>query len=266
MWRRSITTLDARLHWHCHFMQKFESEPGVEDANFMRSMDGLREGDFDRGKFEAWCEGRTGYPMVDACMRMLRETGWVNFRMRAMLVSFAAYDLWLHWKEPAVHLAGLFTDYEPGIHYCQMQMQSGTTGINTIRTYSPVKQAQDHDPEGVFVKKWVPELRDLPGVYVFEPWKAPAEVQLKAGCVMGRDYPKPIVDHALAVKEAREKIYALRRQLHVRAEADGVQEKHGSRKSGMKQVGERRPKVGKKAKGGKGKMGGEGGLFEEVVK
>ena len=81
-------------------------------------------------------------------MRQLRATGWLNFRMRAMLVSFAAYHLWLHWREPGLFLARQFLDFEPGIHWSQMQMQSGTTGINTLRIYSPSKQARDQDPQG----------------------------------------------------------------------------------------------------------------------
>ena len=95
----------SRLRWHCHFMQKLEDEPAIEWRNVARSVDGLRagdgvhEGDIDLERLQAWCEGRTGFPMVDACMRQLRATGWLNFRMRAMLVSFAAYHLWLHWRD-----------------------------------------------------------------------------------------------------------------------------------------------------------------------
>ena len=118
----------------------------------------------------AWKNGTTGYPFVDACMRYLRTNGWINFRMRAMLVSFASYQLWLDWKKTSKHLAKLFTDYEPGIHYSQFQMQSGTTGINTLRIYNPLKQSYDHDPQGYFIKKWVPELSDIPNKYIHEPW------------------------------------------------------------------------------------------------
>ena len=208
----------GRLRWHCHFMQKLEDEPAIEQRNFARVFDGLRPGDssawgdIEEQRFEAWCNGSTGYPMVDACMRSLRATGWLNFRMRAMLVSFAAYHLWLHWRQPGLFLARQFLDFEPGIHWSQMQMQSGTTGINTLRIYSPTKQALEHDPQGLFVRRWVPEFG------------SPA-------------YPPPIVDERLAVAAAKERLYALRATPEARAEADAVQQRHGSRKSGLPQSG-----------------------------
>jgi deoxyribodipyrimidine photo-lyase len=201
-WKRALRAFDARLHWRCHFMQKMEDEPRIEFENFVRAYDGMREEDWNEERFAAWKEGRTGYAMVDASMRMLARTGWINFRMRAMLVSFASYDLWLHWKKPALHLAKLFVDYEPGIHYSQMQMQSGTTGINTLRMYSPEKQQADQDPGGVFVKEWLGE-----------------EV------VADR-----IVDHKQAVALARARIGEVRKRTGTRAEAGRVMAKHGSRK------------------------------------
>jgi deoxyribodipyrimidine photo-lyase len=205
----------GRLRWHCHFMQKLEDEPAIEHRNFSRACDGLRENAFDAERFEAWREGRTGFPMVDACMRSLNATGWLNFRMRAMLVSFAAYHLWLHWREPGLHLARQFLDFEPGIHWSQMQMQSGTTGINTLRIYSPAKQAADHDPQGNFVRRWVPEF--------------------------GTDaYPKPIVDERQAVAAAKQRLYALRDTRDARSEAQTIQNKHGSRKSGLPPTTRRR--------------------------
>ena len=111
----------------------------------------------------------TGYPLIDASMRCLRSTGYINFRMRAMLVSFASYDLWLDWRRTSRFLASMFVDYEPGIHYSQFQMQSGVTGINAVRVYNPTKQQQDQDPHGVFVKQWIPNLRSVSDTWIHSP-------------------------------------------------------------------------------------------------
>lgn len=229
-WPKALAAFQSRLHWHCHFIQKFESEPEIEFRNMARSCDGLRENDFSDEKFHAWCKGETGFPFVDACMRYLNATGWINFRMRAMLVSFASYDLWLHWQQPALHLARLFADYEPGIHYSQVQMQSGTTGINTLRIYNPIKQSMDQDPDGTFIRSWVPELADLFGPMIHTPWQATDLEQLAAGCVIGRDYPEPIVDHAEASRAARGRFAAVRASTAGKDDRQKVVAKHGSRK------------------------------------
>ena len=230
----------GRLRWHCHFMQKLEDEPDIEFHNFARVCDGLREDEFNDAHFAAWCEGRTGYPMVDACMRSLIASGWLNFRMRAMLVSFASYHLWLHWRPTGLFLARQFLDYEPGIHWSQMQMQSGTTGINTLRMYSPTKQALDQDPQGLFIRRWVPELARVPLPYLAEPWKMDASVQRMAGCMIGVDYPAPIVEEKAALKAAKDRMYGLRTTAQAREEASDVQERHGSRKSGLPPSTQRR--------------------------
>lgn len=211
-------------------MQKLEDEPDIEFHNMSRVYDGLREDEFSQSRFDAWCHGQTGYPMVDACMRALHERSWINFRMRAMLVSFASYHLWLHWRPTAVYLARHFLDFEPGIHFSQFQMQSGTTGINTVRIYSPIKQVEDQDPSGDFIRTFVPELGGVPDEYLSEPHKMPQSIQSKVGCRIAKDYPPPIVDHKTAYRLAKERIFAVRRQEKARQEAATVLQRHGSRK------------------------------------
>ena len=228
-WWRSLRSFRDRLRWRGHFMQKLEDEPAIEHRNFSRAYDGLREGDFDPARFAAWCDGRTGYPMVDACIRALHLGGWVNFRMRAMLMSFASYHLWLHWRPTSLHLARNFLDYEPGIHYPQSQMQSGTTGINTLRIYSPAKQVLDHDPQGIFIRRYVPELEPVPDEFLAEPHTMPRLLQKLIGVEIGRDYPAPIVDHAAAYKRARSRMDAAATGPEAKSEAARVLHRHGGR-------------------------------------
>lgn len=219
----------SRLHWHCHFIQKLESEPEIEWRNMHRGYDGLREDAFDVARFEALKNAQTGWPMVDACVVMLQQTGWLNFRMRAMLVSTAAYPLWLHWRPVGEWLATQFLDYEPGIHWSQLQMQSGTTGINTTRVYNPIKQAQDHDPRGLFVRKWLPPMRQVPDTWLFEPWKMTPLVQEHVHLKVGTDITVPLVDLPLALKQSKDLLHQRRQQPEVKANKSLIIEKHASR-------------------------------------
>lgn len=227
MWRASINSFLKRLHWHCHFIQKFETEPEIETLPMARIYDSLRPAS-DSYRLWAFETGMTGYPFVDACMRYLTHYGWINFRMRAMLQSFASYHLWLRWQDSGQIMARLFTDYEPGIHWSQCQMQSGETGINTVRIYAPVKQGLDQDPSGDFTREWVPELSGLSGASVHEPWKYRGAEDLFA--VDCGDYPGPIVDHKAAVKAARDAIFKVRATVPAKREAQAVYQKHGSRR------------------------------------
>ena len=199
MFKRSLSSFSSRLVWRCHFMQKLEDQPDLDRVCMHRGFEGLREPFHNSEFLQAWCQGQTGYPFVDACMRSLNQTGWLNFRMRAMLVSFAAYHLWLDWRQFGPHLARQFTDYEPGIHYSQLQMQSGVTGINTLRIYNPVKQSYDQDPEGKFIRKWVPELADISPQWLHEPWK----IKHHVASPLGKHYPFPLVINETAMKQAR---------------------------------------------------------------
>ncbi|WP_218836789.1 FAD-binding domain-containing protein, partial [Candidatus Pelagibacter communis] len=227
---KSLRSFRSRLAWHCHFIQKLYDEPEIEYQNMNRAYDGIRENDFNEQYHQAWKDGLTGYPFVDACMRYLKSNGWINFRMRAMLVSFASYQLWLDWRKTSKHLARLFTDYEPGIHYSQFQMQSGTTGINTIRIYNPIKQSTDQDPEGEFIKKWVPELKEIPNKLVHEPWKLTYIDQKGLGIEIGKHYPNPIVDHHSSSKIARDKIWMVKKTEEAKFNAKKILEKHASAK------------------------------------
>lgn len=235
-----ISGFESRLHWHCHFMQKLESEPELEYENMHHAHDEMRDEHcadaISQQRLQAWSSGQTGWPLVDACMAMLRTTGWVNFRMRAMLMSTASYLYWLHWRKTGLHLAREFLDYEPGIHWSQAQMQSGTTGINTLRIYNPIKQAMDHDPEGIFVRHWIPSLRQVPTTWIFEPWKMPVSLQVQYHCVTGRDYPFPLVEINTAIKEARLRVSQARQTNNTDLETMAVVKKHASRKTRIKSM------------------------------
>lgn len=216
--KRAFGNAITRLRWHCHFIQKFEQETEYETLCVNRGYETL-EHTKNEAHITAWKTGNTGYPMVDACMRCLHQTGWINFRMRAMLVSFFCHQLYQDWRNGVYHLAKMFLDYEPGIHYTQFQMQAGTTGINTIRMYNPVKQSEDHDPEGVFIKKWIPELQNVPTEHIHTPWKMTEMEQNMYAVVIGKDYPMPIINLETASKHAKNMIWGHRNDEMVKMES-----------------------------------------------
>jgi len=226
--KKSINSFRKRLAWHCHFIQKFYDQPDIEYTNMNTAFDGIRENSFNEAYFEAWKNGTTGFPFVDACMRYLKNKGWINFRMRAMLVSFASYQLWLDWRITSKYLAKLFTDYEPGIHYSQFQMQSGTTGINAIRIYNPIKQSRDQDPDAVFIKKWIPELSNVPSSLVHEPWKLTYLDQKSYDFQIGKNYPLPIVDNAKETKNSRDRIWKIKKSHESKILSASILKKHTS--------------------------------------
>lgn len=208
--KKAVQFFLERMYWRSAYLQNFERGVQTERFTDLDVFDGLREAFFDPARLTAWKEGRTGYPMVDAAMRMLRATGWINMRARGMLASFALNELWLAWREVGMHLAQEFLDYEPGIHWNQIQIHAGSSRQSRPLHYNAVKQAKDHDEQGVFVRKWVPELCRVPTQFIFEPWGMPFEVQSAAECMIGVDYPAPIVEHLQAARAARQIVYALR--------------------------------------------------------
>jgi len=215
----------SRIHWHSHFIQKFEMEMRMEFENLNSGFDRLRQ----NGQVEylkRWAEGSTGIPLVDACMRAVKATGYLNFRMRAMVMSFWSHILWQPWQMAVHHLAQCFSDYIPGIHYPQVQMQSSVTGINTIRVYNPIKQSLEKDPQAEFISKWIPELAELPVPFRHEPWKLSPLEQQFYGFRIGEDYPEPIVDIAKATNFAREQLWQMKQDPLVRVENQRILQKH----------------------------------------
>lgn len=225
-WLRSLEAFESRLAWHCHFIQKLETEPELEFENANRAFDGLRESEFNTQYFEAWCKGETGYPLIDACMRSLLKTGWLNFRMRAMLVSFASYQLWLDWRVTSHFLAKHFLDFEAGIHFSQFQMQSGVTGINSIRIYSPLKQSEDQRGALKFVRQYLPELKAVSDEFVLNPAATPPMLQLMSEFQLGHDYPHPIVDPQASYDQAKKRIFEWRQLPEVEALSRDVLRRH----------------------------------------
>lgn len=222
-WGGSLSSFQSRLAWRDHFMQKLEDQPSIETRD-LHPVAATRPREMDATRLAAWANGETGLPFLDACLRYVRATGWLNFRMRAMVISVASYHLWLDWRATGSHLARMFTDYEPGIHWPQVQMQSGTTGINIPRIYNPVKQGLDQDPTGIFTRRWLPELAPVPDAFLQQPWRWPEAQRL-----LGHRYPEPIIDIASAAREARDRIWRARRSAGFAEVASDIVKRHASR-------------------------------------
>ena len=214
--KSDLYSFKKRLYWHCHFIQKLHTEPELEFYSMHRMCDQLRL-EQDDELIDKWFNGETGFPFLDACMKYLHKYGWINFRMRAMIMSFASYNLWQPWQKTSPLLAQLFTDYEPGIHISQVQMQSGVTGINLPRIYSVSKQSEDQDPDAIWIKSILPQLNEV-------------DPKLVHTSKLNNVYIPQIIDLKSSARVARERIWGIRKSNEFKKEAAAVYIKHGSRK------------------------------------
>ncbi len=227
-WKKPLSAFISRLTWHDHFIQKFESEHAMQHRAINRAYADFPyiDGPEAQRRFYLWTKGRTGVPLVDACMRALSSTGYINFRMRAMVTSFLCHHLNVHWAHAAEYLASVFLDFEPGIHYPQIQMQAGITGTNTIRLYNPVSQAEKLDPDGEFISRWIPELREMPAQYVAAPWKIPPLEMAMLEVNLPEHYERPIINIEEAYRDARDRLWSYRERHDVKAEAKRILSRH----------------------------------------
>jgi deoxyribodipyrimidine photo-lyase len=191
-WLEELIWRDFYIHILYHF-------PKVRGANFNEKYDPLAWQN-DEDDFRAWCEGRTGYPIVDAAMRQMTTIGWMHNRARMIVASFLTKDLLVDWKKGERFFMQHLVDGDPAANNGGWQWAAGT-GTDAqpyFRIFNPTSQAKKHDPQGDYIRRWVPELAAVPDEHIHEPWKMDEDAQEAAGCVIGEDYPAPIIDHSKA--------------------------------------------------------------------
>ena len=216
--RRGAETWLNELIWREFFIAILYHFPHVQRESFRADLRSI-PWENDERDFMAWCKGQTGFPVVDAAMRQLAQTGWMHNRGRMIVASFLVKDLLIDWRWGERWFMEHLVDGDPASNNggWQWSAGTGTDAAPYFRVFNPILQSKKFDPHGKFIRNWVPELQNVSGKFIHEPWKMSSEMQKKTGCVLGVDYPAPIVDHAIARKQALE-AYAF------------AKEKSGSRK------------------------------------
>jgi deoxyribodipyrimidine photo-lyase len=199
----------SEIIWREFYKYILDYFPEVEKSSFQEKYRKIRW-ENSKEKFEAWKSGKTGYPIVDACMRQLNEIGWMHNRGRMIVASFLCKDLHIDWRWGENYFKEKLIDYDLSSNNGGWQWTAGvgTDAAPYFRIFNPTEQAKKFDPEGKFIKKWLPELAKVNLEFIFEPWTMPAEKQKKLGVIIGKHYPKPIVDHK-EVREITMKLYKL---------------------------------------------------------
>ncbi|NPV66414.1 MAG: deoxyribodipyrimidine photo-lyase [Anaerolineae bacterium] len=201
--RESAETWLNELIWREFYVHILAQFPFVREISFRESLRAIAWRN-EEAAFDAWREGRTGYPVVDAAMRQLLATGWMHNRARMVVASFLTKDLLIDWRWGEQHFMAHLIDGDPAANNggWQWTAGTGTDAAPYFRIFNPVSQGQKFDPQGEYVRRWVPELARVPAAVIHEPWRMSETEQRAAGCVIGRDYPAPIIDHGRARQRA----------------------------------------------------------------
>ena len=197
--KKSAETWLSELIWREFYIHILYHFPHVLRGSFRPEYDQIVWRN-DPAEFKAWCDGRTGYPIVDAAMRQLNIIGWMHNRARMIVASFLVKDLLIDWRWGEKYFMQQLVDGDPASNNggWQWTAGTGTDAAPYFRIFNPTTQAKKFDPDGRYIHYWVPELADVPNGFLHEPWTMPPLLQKSAGCTIGQDYPTPIVDHKAA--------------------------------------------------------------------
>jgi len=204
-----IETWQEELAWRDFYYQVLWHNPQTVNQPFLEQYNQLdwRSKEDVEEVWERFINGKTGFPFVDAGMRQLKQTGWMHNRLRMLVTSFACKDLWLDWKDVHNYYKKMFIDADIAsmVGGIQWAYSIGTDAQPYFRVFNPTSHAEKYDPDGEYIKKWVPELQNVPDSYLYTPWRMPEYVQQNADIIIGKDYPEPIVNHDERRKEAIER-------------------------------------------------------------